>query len=153
MKLTPGEMESFERIEHSTVCVKDCGLHNKNIVMIYLFACLVGWLNSSTVEKKIKAQSLKTCLGWFEYRHGLMHGLCTLHMNLQGPQSLAHCVYQRLLVQGTFLWFNRVCHGFRQTKLDDYFRVIFDHFWNEIASFLDAPKTVWNWLEPKNQPS
>jgi len=100
MKSTPGEMESFERIEHS----------------------------SSTVEKKIKAQSLKTCLGWFEYRHGLMHGLCTLHMNLQGPQSLAHCVYQRLLVQGTFLWFNRVCHGFRQTKLDDYFRVIFDHF-------------------------
>jgi len=29
---------------------KDCGLHNQNIDMIILFACLVGWLNSSAVE-------------------------------------------------------------------------------------------------------
>jgi hypothetical protein len=33
-----------------TVCFKDCGLHNRNIDMIFLFACLVGWLNSSPVE-------------------------------------------------------------------------------------------------------
>ena len=33
----------------------------KNIDMIVLFACLVGWLDSSPVEiKKIKALSLKT---------------------------------------------------------------------------------------------
>jgi len=31
------------------VCVKDCGLHNKNIDMIILFACLVGWLDSSFI--------------------------------------------------------------------------------------------------------
>jgi len=40
------------------------------IDMIILFACLVGWLNSSPIEiqKKIKVLSLKTCLGWCEYR-------------------------------------------------------------------------------------
>jgi len=33
--------------------------------MIILFACLVGWLDSSSVEfqKKINAQSLKTWVG------------------------------------------------------------------------------------------
>jgi hypothetical protein len=41
-----------------TVCVKDFGLHNKNIDMIILFASLVGLLDSSPVEKK--AQSFKT---------------------------------------------------------------------------------------------
>jgi len=57
------------------MCVKDCGLHNQNIDNIIMFACYVGWLDSSLVElKKIKAQSLKTCLG------------------LRGPQFLAHCV-------------------------------------------------------------
>jgi hypothetical protein len=35
----------------STVCVEDCGLHNQNIDMIILFACLVDWLDSSPVEK------------------------------------------------------------------------------------------------------
>ncbi len=41
--------------------VTDFGLHNQNIDMIILFACLVGWLDSSLVEieKRIKAQSLK----------------------------------------------------------------------------------------------
>ncbi len=47
-----------------TVCVKYCGLHNQNINMIALFACLVGWLNYLLVEFFLnKAQSLKTCLG------------------------------------------------------------------------------------------
>jgi len=32
------------------VCAKDCGLHNQNIDFIILFACLVGWLDSSPVE-------------------------------------------------------------------------------------------------------
>jgi len=40
--------------------------------MIILFACLVGWLDSSEI-KEIKARSLKNCLGlclgWCEYRH------------------------------------------------------------------------------------
>ncbi len=35
-------------VPFSTVCDKDCGL--SNIDMIILFACLVGWLNSSPVE-------------------------------------------------------------------------------------------------------
>ncbi len=37
------------------MCVKDCGLYNENIDMIILFACLVAWLDSSSVEilKKI----------------------------------------------------------------------------------------------------
>ncbi len=33
-----------------TACVKDCGFHNKDIDMIILFACLVGWLNSLLLE-------------------------------------------------------------------------------------------------------
>jgi hypothetical protein len=32
------------------MCVKDCGLHNKNIDMKILLACLVGWIDSSPVE-------------------------------------------------------------------------------------------------------
>jgi len=46
------------------MCVKDCGLHNQNLNMIILLACLVGWLDSSPVEiqKKISvAQSLAHC--------------------------------------------------------------------------------------------
>jgi len=35
---------------NNTVCVKDCGFHNQNIDMIILFACFVGWHNSSPVE-------------------------------------------------------------------------------------------------------
>jgi len=57
--------------------------------MIILFACLVGWLDSSPVEiKKIKACSLKNCLGWGEYRHGC--GKSHTDVWLRGPQSLAH---------------------------------------------------------------
>jgi len=58
MKLTPGQIF----LRQTTVCFKDCGLYIKNIDMMILFACLVGWLHSSPVEikKKIKAQSLKS---------------------------------------------------------------------------------------------
>jgi hypothetical protein len=38
-------------MQNDTVCVKDCGLHNQNINMIILFACLVGWLDTSPVKK------------------------------------------------------------------------------------------------------
>jgi hypothetical protein len=49
----------------------------KNINMIILFACLVGWLDSLPIKiiKKIKARSLKNCLGmnyhmgWHKYQH------------------------------------------------------------------------------------
>ncbi len=34
----------------------------KNIATKILFACIVGWLDSSTTEKKIKAQALKYSL-------------------------------------------------------------------------------------------
>jgi hypothetical protein len=45
--------------------------NRSNIVMIILFACLVGWLNSSLVEmKKEIRHNLKNHLGWHEYRHG-----------------------------------------------------------------------------------
>jgi len=37
---------------NATTCVKDCGLHNENIDMIILFACLVGWHDSLPVETK-----------------------------------------------------------------------------------------------------
>jgi len=48
-----------------TVCAKDYGLHDQNIDMIILFACLVGWLESSLVEikNKNKEQSLRKLLG------------------------------------------------------------------------------------------
>ncbi len=36
--------------KYSNMCVKDCGLYNQNIDMIYLVECLVGWLNSSHIE-------------------------------------------------------------------------------------------------------
>jgi hypothetical protein len=46
------------------VCVKDCGLHNQNIDMIILFACLVARLNSSPVEiKKNEGKIFKNLLG------------------------------------------------------------------------------------------
>ena len=34
------------------MCFMDCGLHNQNIDVIILFACLVGWPNSSPVKIK-----------------------------------------------------------------------------------------------------
>ncbi len=65
--------------------VKECGLHNQNIDMIILFACFVGWFDSSFLEIWIwiKAQSLilGLCLGWREYLHGphnLITWACTL---------------------------------------------------------------------------
>jgi len=74
-------------------CVKDFGLHNQNIIIEILFACLVGWLDSSPVEIPKKLGII------FKYRHGPMHGLrkhthLQLHkqVRLRGPQSLAHCV-------------------------------------------------------------
>jgi len=44
------ETKEREKSKH-TLCVKDCGLHNQNINVIILFACLVGWLESSPIEK------------------------------------------------------------------------------------------------------
>ncbi len=35
-----------------TVCVKDCGHPNQSIDVIILFACLVGWLDSSPLDSK-----------------------------------------------------------------------------------------------------
>ncbi len=72
------------------MCVKDCGLHNKNIDMKILLACLVGWIDSSPVEiQKNLGTIFKNLLGlaWLTIRP--MHG--PMHMYLRGPQSLAHC--------------------------------------------------------------
>jgi len=60
------------------MCVKDCGLHNKNIDMIILLACLVGWIDSSPVEiQKNLGTLFKNLLGlaWLTIRpmHGPMH--------------------------------------------------------------------------------
>jgi len=51
---------NFKNANSPTMC-----LYDQNFDMIILFAYLVGWLDSSPVEmqKKIKSQSLKTCLG------------------------------------------------------------------------------------------
>ncbi len=39
------------------MCVKDCGLKNQSIDMIILFACLNGWLDSSSaveIQKNLR---------------------------------------------------------------------------------------------------
>ncbi len=48
------KIEPFAQFD--TMCVKDCGHHNQTIDKIILFACLVGWLESSprTNEKKLR---------------------------------------------------------------------------------------------------
>ncbi len=69
--------------------VKDCGLHNQKMDVIIIFACLVGWLDSSPVE--IKKLSLKKLLG-----------LMLVDVNTSMPSSgthngkptlLVHCLY------------------------------------------------------------
>jgi len=55
----------------------------KNIVMIILFACLVGWLNSLNRKKT----------AWAGMNTGMhMQVRVQLHVCLRGPQSLEHCV-------------------------------------------------------------
>ncbi len=60
-----------KQILHSTFQV---GKMIKNMDMIILLECLVGWLDSSHVEKKLDTIYLKLldkclCLGWGEYLH------------------------------------------------------------------------------------
>ncbi len=57
-----------------------------------LFACLVGWVNSSTTEikKKIKEQILIYGLSCVKTD---VSARLYLHAQLWGPQSLAHCVH------------------------------------------------------------
>jgi len=48
----------------------------------------------------------------------------------------------------------RVCHGFRQTKWDNYFRVSFGHFWNEGNFWGRLKETkVDSGLQPNHQVS
>ncbi len=57
------------------------------------------------------------------------------HPNDQGffmKQLRKSCEF---LQQPRFVEYCRVCHGFRLKKRDDYFRVIFDHFF-ELSSIL-----------------
>jgi len=55
---------------------KDCGLHEKkNINLIFLFACLVDWFDSSQVDiLKNQGTIVKNCLGWCEYQHACAIG-------------------------------------------------------------------------------
>jgi len=41
------QLTNFGNNAKHTMCVKDCGLHNRNIDMIILFACLAAWLDST----------------------------------------------------------------------------------------------------------
>jgi len=47
---------------------------------------------------------------------------------------------------------NKVCHGFRLTKRDDYFWVDFDHFWIERYFWRQLGQYIEYWLEPKTKP-
>jgi len=58
--------------------------------MIILFACLVGWLNSSHVEKNIRHDLYKTARAAWAGKNTSMR--VQLRVCLQGPQSLADYV-------------------------------------------------------------
>ncbi len=81
--------EVDELLKNYTICVNNCALHNQNIDMIILFACLFGWLDSLLLEiEKIRHNGLHHA-----YAQGLwtMYVSVHIHVRLQEPQFLAHC--------------------------------------------------------------
>jgi len=83
----------------------------KNIDLIILFACLVGFLESSHVEKN-EAQSLKNCLGlcldWSEYRHA--------HASARARAHAFASVLMRATVLGTLCIFSNLKYSGRKCK-------------------------------------
>jgi len=100
---------------------------SKNIDILILFACLVGWLAwffTSRNLNKIKVLSMKNCMGyaWAGIMAGMNTGMrmwvnvhMELGMRLRGPQSSAHCVY----VCDNIRRYDRAFHRFGQAKFPD----------------------------------
>jgi len=59
--------------------------------------------------------------------------------SLRRRRKLLRRLQRRRLPRGSF---NRVCHGFRLTKCDDWFWVDFDHFWSNCQFFEAAGSAV-----------
>ena len=95
--------------------------------------CIIEWklvlklLTGPKEKKKQRSKQWPIMKNYFTSKQAMK---CIANYNIWNPLKTALKRKRRYIEWSWYKWY-RVCHGFKLTKQDNYFRVTFKHFWNK----------------------